>query len=129
MPQKRSELTPAEWSIMRVVWDKQEVIVRDVFDALNEKEGWAQTTVRTMMERLVKKGMLKHKKIGPVYLYKPNVSHEQALTQSFREMVSRVTEGNLASLVAHAVESGQISDKELTELEELIRKRKEEAGQ
>ncbi|MCE5229859.1 BlaI/MecI/CopY family transcriptional regulator [bacterium] len=125
MPPKRSELTPAEWSIMRVVWEKKEVVVRDVFEALSAKEGWAQPTVRTMMERLVKKGLLRHKKIGPVYLYKPGVSHDRALMHSFRAMAARVTEGNLASLFNHAVESGEISDKELAELEDLIRKRKE----
>lgn len=129
MPQQKTELTPAEWAIMRVVWDKQEVIVRDVFEALSEKEGWAQTTVRTMMERLVKKGWMKHKKIGPVYLYKPAVPQQQAVTQSLREMVSRVTDGNLASLVAQAVESGEISAQELAELEQLIKQKKEGKGQ
>ena len=69
MAKKNPDLTPAEWAIMSVVWESKEVIVRDVVEALRESHGWAQTTVRTMMERLVRKGHLAQRK-DPACLWK-----------------------------------------------------------
>ena len=120
MTPKQSELTPAEWNIMKVVWEKKEVVAREVYEELHDSEKWATTTVRTMMERLVKKGYLKQKKIGPVYLYKPAVKQEKVMSRTLRNMVSRMTDGNFADLVAYAVKSGEISEKELKEIESLI---------
>ena len=125
MSANRPELTQAEWTIMRVIWQHREVIVRDVYQALAEHKGWAQTTVRTMMERLAKKGYLKQKKIGPVYLYQPAVAKKQVVRQAMRNLLARATGEGLLDLVACAVEEGAISDQELEQLEQLIQKQKE----
>lgn len=125
MAGKHTVLTPAEWEIMRVVWEKKEVIVRDVFEALRESRGWAQTTVRTMMERLARKGHLAQKKIGPICVYKPAVSRKKVVRRAVRDALSRLTGGSVAELVSYAVEDGKVSESELAELEKLIMQWKE----
>jgi BlaI family penicillinase repressor len=125
MTPNRPELTPAEWAIMRVMWSRREAIVRDVFEALESSRGWAQTSVRTMMERLARKGWLKQKKVGPVYLYRPAVGRRRALRETIGELADRLLGGDVAELVAYAVEDEILSDRELAALERLIRERKE----
>ena len=125
MPARPPELTPAEWEIMRVVWERGEAVVREVYEALAPSQGWAQTTVRTMMERLAHKGWLQQKKVGPVYLYKPAVGRGCAVRRTIRDLAERAVGGDLADLVAYAVGEGDVSDEELARLEELIRERRE----
>ncbi len=125
MANKRPELTPTEWSIMRVLWDRGEAIARDVWEALEPTHGWAQTTVRTMLDRLAQKGWVKPKRIGPVFLYRPAVARDKAVRRSIRDLADRVAGGDWVDLVAYAVCEGDASGEELTRLEELIRRQKE----
>ena len=124
MNRKQATLSPAEWEVMRVIWKRKEVIVRDVYDELREDEGWAQTTVRTMMERLVRKGFLRQKRVGPVCVYRPAIAYEKALSRTLRDVAERATGGDLSTLVSYAIEAGDMSEEELAEIETRIRKRK-----
>jgi predicted transcriptional regulator len=78
-----------------------------------------------MMERLARKGWLKQKKVGPVYLYRPAVGRRRALRETIGELADRLLGGDVAELVAYAVEDEILSDRELAALERLIRERKE----
>lgn len=124
MGPKKPDLTPAEWAIMRVVWERKEVVVRDVYEALKERENWAQTTVRTMMERLARKGYLRQKRVGPVYLYTAVVGRKPTVRRMVRDLLERLTPEGAMDLVAYAVEDADLSDSELAALEGLIRARK-----
>ncbi|MEN6626835.1 MAG: BlaI/MecI/CopY family transcriptional regulator [Candidatus Sumerlaeia bacterium] len=125
MTKKQPDLTPMEWAIMRVLWERGEAIARDVWAALEPTHGWAQTTVRTMLDRLAQKGWLKQKRIGPVFLYKPAVARDKAIHRTIRDLADRVSGGDLVDLVAYAVREADVSDDELARLEQLIRERKE----
>ncbi len=126
MSPKLPELTPAEWAIMGVLWARGEAVVREVWEELAPRHGWAQTTVRTMMERLAQKGWLRQKKIGPVFLYRPAVARASAVRRSVRELADRVAGGDLIDLVAYALGTGEVGAAELERLEQLIRERKEQ---
>ncbi len=125
MAKKNTDFTPAEWAIMQVVWEKKEAIVRDVFEALRPAHGWAQTTVRTMMERLVAKGHLAQRKIGPVCVYTPAVSRKRVVRRAVRDVLQRMTGGSVAELVSYAVGNDTLSSDELAELDNLIQGWKE----
>ena len=124
MNRKQATLSPTEWGVMRVIWKRKEVIVRDVYEELQDHEGWAQTTVRTMMERLVRKGFLRQKRVGPVCVYKPAITYERALSRTLRDVAQRATGGDLSALVSYAIEAGEMSEEELAEIETQIRRRK-----
>ena len=63
-------ITETEWEIMRVVWARESVTVRDVLDALAETRPLAYTTIMTIMGRLVDKGLLATEKQEKTYLYR-----------------------------------------------------------
>ena len=104
MTKKRADLSKAEWAVMQVVWDLKEAVARDIYEELKDEQGWAVTTVRTMLERLVDKGHLSRRKVGPVYVYSPNVSKSKAIKRALREVVERVLEGRVTPLVAYLLE-------------------------
>ena len=67
MTKKNIELFDSEWTIIRIVWQRQPCAAPTVQEALQKEKAWAYTTVKTMMDRMVKKGLLKTQKIRNLY--------------------------------------------------------------
>ena len=90
----KKRLSEAEWEVMDGVWhlDRQ-VTVRDVVDYLYPNREKAYTTVQTIMNILFGKGVLYRQKIGPVNVYTPTLSREDAAQDETRTLVSRMFEG------------------------------------
>ena len=63
------ELTEAEWEVMKVVWEKEPCAAGTVQEELASHKGWAYSTVKTMMERMVKKGALARTRIRTLNLF------------------------------------------------------------
>lgn len=120
----KKRLAEAEWEVMDGVWhlDRQ-VIVRDVVDYLYPNGEKAYTTVQTIMNILYEKGVLNRRKIGPVNVYMPTLSREDAAQVETRTLVSRMFEGSFGALATYLVDSGELSQGELDELRALIEAR------
>ena len=120
----KKRLSEAEWEVMDGVWhlDRQ-VTVRDVVDYLYPNGEKAYTTVQTIMNILFEKGVLNRQKIGPVNVYKPALSREDAAQDETRTLVSRMFEGSFGALATYLVDSGELSQGELDELRTLIEAR------
>ncbi len=67
MAKKKLELFESEWTILKAVWELEPCAAPTVQEALVEKKGWAYTTVKTMMDRMAKKGLLKAKKMAALW--------------------------------------------------------------
>lgn len=120
----KKRLSEAEWEVMDGVWhlDRQ-VTVRDVVDYLYPNGEKAYTTVQTIMNILFEKGVLNRQKIGPVNVYMPTLSREDAAQVETRTLVSRMFEGSFGALATYLVDSGELSQRELDELRALIEAR------
>ena len=117
-------LTDLELQIMQVVWDAvpEPRTVRAVVEEL-ERRGrpLAYTTVQTMLNILHKKGVLERRPgSGRANEYRPRVSRGEAMTSMTRDLVERMFGGRAQPLVAHLLESEQVSREELETLKRLI---------
>ncbi len=120
----KKRLAEAEWEVMDGIWHlDHQVTVRDVVDYLYPNGEKAYTTVQTIMNILFEKGVLNRQKIGPVNVYKPALSREDAAQDETRTLVSRMFEGSFGALATYLVDSGELSQKELDELRALIEAR------
>lgn len=114
-------LTPQELELMKIVWQKGEVTVRDVYETLLERRKIAYTTVMTMMRVLEKKGYVKTRRENRAYVYRPSRPEGQVVRSMVREFIDRVFNGSAQPLLVHLVEDRRLSPKELEELERLVR--------
>ena len=117
-------LSRAEWSVMKIVWDRGEVIVRDVLDALAKERGWARNTVRTMLERLVNKGYVERRQVGPLDFFKPKIPRARAVREAVRDFADRVFDGAVAPFVTYFIESRDIDPDELDALQKALAQKK-----
>lgn len=107
---------------MKVVWERESVTVRDVYEALLEKRKVAYTTVMTMMKILEQKKYLKKTQAERAYVYRPAQPKRQVIGAMVREFVNRVFNGSAEPLLVHLVEEHNLSQKDLAEIAELRRK-------
>ena len=121
MRPKSPTLTPQELEIMKLVWQRGEATVRDVYEALLERRKIAYTTVMTMMRVLERKGHLKTRREVRAYVYRPARPERQVVRSMVREFVDRVFNGSARPLLVHLVEDRRLSKQEIEELERLVR--------
>ena len=113
-------------AVIEVVWELGEASVRQVWKRLCRKKELAYTTVLTSMQRLERAGWLKHRVEGKKNVYLPTRTRAQAGAKSVRKFVQGMFNGNALLLFRQLVEQGELSDKELQELQKLINKKRKE---
>ena len=113
-------------AVIEVVWELGEATVRQVWKHLCRKKELAYTTVLTAMQRLEKDGWLGHRVDGRKHVYLPTKTRQQAGAGSVRRFVQRMFDGNALLLFRQLVEEGELSDKELRELQQMINQKRKE---
>jgi BlaI family transcriptional regulator, penicillinase repressor len=124
MPKKTCDLTEAEWAIMKAVWEHQPCAAPSVQEALASTKKWSYSTVRTMMDRMVAKGLLKAEKIRHLTLYRPAVTRAQAQRRELLYTLKNAFNGALTPMVQRLLDSKPLSADDLAELESLIEEKR-----
>lgn len=113
-------ISDAEWLVMNVVWRDQPVEARAVVDELAEPNAWSAATVKTMLHRLTKKGVLVARADGKKYVYRARVRRDACIRQASRSFLDRVFGGDAAPALMHLVESSELTDDEVAALRKLL---------
>jgi len=125
MPTKNHELTEAEWEIIKAVWDNQPCTAPAVQELLQRLKGWHYSTVKTMMDRMVAKGLLKQEKIRNLTLYCSVITKKEAQSCEIMRTVKRAFNGALTPMMQFLLENKDLSNDELSGLEAMIKSKKE----
>jgi len=118
-----SKIADAEYEVMDVLWRKSPLTGNEVIQALSERTGWKPNTVRTLISRLVKKGVLDSRKEGKEYLYTPLKSKEECIKEEGESFLKRFFDGSLLPMLAHFVEDEKLSDAEREELKGILKRK------
>jgi predicted transcriptional regulator len=114
-------LTPQELEIMKIVWQKREAKVRDVYETLLERRKVAYTTVMTMMRILEAKGHLKVRREEKAYVYCPTRPEGVVMRSMVREFINRVFNGSAQPMLVHLLKDRRLTEEEVEELARLIK--------
>jgi BlaI family transcriptional regulator, penicillinase repressor len=117
-------LSTQQLEIMKVVWDRGDATVRDVYEALRSRRSVAYTTVMTMMKMMEARGQLKKRTDGRAYVYRAVEPQGRAIRRIVGDFLDRVFNGSAEPLLAHLVEERRISQKNLDEISKMIRGKK-----
>lgn len=117
---KLPKISDAEWMVMQVLWADSPRTANDVVEALGKRCGWSPRTIKTMLNRLVRKRALSFETEGKRYLYRPAVSREACVRDESRSFVDRVFGGKVGPVLAHFVEDAKLSPEEIEQLRRLL---------
>src|SRR2546430_12423191 len=118
------ELTEAEWKIIRAVWEHEPCAAPTVQEKLHKRTAWTYSTVRTLMDRMVAKGLLRAEKLRNLTLYRSAVTRQQAQRGELLYALKHAFNGALTPMVQCLLETGDLDADELAELEALIKEKK-----
>src|SRR5262249_23019786 len=92
-------LTPLELDIMKVVWQKPQIPVKDVQTAIRPRRILAYTTVMTIMHRMHQKGLLSRKLRSRTHFYEPAVPYTEVRDAEVDRLIDNFFAGSRESLV------------------------------
>ena len=123
MKPRKTVLTEQELELMKIIWQRESVTVRDVYESLLEHRKIAYTTVMTMMGILQEKGYVTKTNDAKAHVYQPAQPKQQVVTHLVSDFVERVFNGSAKPLLLNLVENEKLSAKEIHEIAALLKKR------
>ena len=127
MPKISVELTESEWSIIKVVWETEPCTAPAIQERLSKSTGWHYSTVRTLMDRMVSKGLLSAKKEGKLTIYSSTITRTDAQRGELFYALKHAFNGALTPMVQCLLESNDLKADDLAALEAMIKARKKSA--
>ncbi len=116
---KKNIATPAEWEVLEVLFRRSPLSAREVFDLL-EGYGGTYQTVRTLLERLLGKEILRREDCHGIWVFRPACRREEIIREEGRGFLKRFFAGNPALGAAYFIENEAVSEEELRRLRELL---------
>jgi len=114
------QISEAESAVMEVLWQRQPLAAEDVVSALADSRQWQEATIKTLLNRLLKKGAIRASKDGRRYLYAPVLKRQAWMLGESQGLLERLFDGRVAPLVAHFSEHRKLSRKDIAELRKLL---------
>ncbi|MCW8875506.1 MAG: BlaI/MecI/CopY family transcriptional regulator [Kangiellaceae bacterium] len=114
------KISDSEKYIMDVLWQSSPLTAKDIIDKLDKSLDWQDKTVKTLINRLLKKEIIEFKKQGREYLYSPKMSEQEYINQASENFVERVFKGNVKSLIAAFAKPEKLSPEDIKELKKLV---------
>ena len=113
-------ISEAEAVVMEALWESHPLSAEDVVARLGGRNGWAEATVKTLLNRLLNKGAISAMKEGRRYLYAPRVQRDAWLLEESSSLLERLFDGRVAPLVAHFSQHRKLSRDDVAELRRLL---------
>ncbi len=117
------QLGELQLAIMRVLWRHGEATVAGVHEELQADRARALTTIATMLTKMEKKGIVRHRLDGRQFVYEPTISEAQVKHSMVAQLTDRLFEGDVKALVTHLIDEQDIEADELAVLKKMIARR------
>ncbi|WBW95664.1 BlaI/MecI/CopY family transcriptional regulator [Oceanirhabdus sp. W0125-5] len=116
-----SKITDSELEVMKVLWGAgYELPMADIRKKLEQTSKWETSTIKTLLRRLCKKGVVLATK-KEVFYYKHLVSEEEYNDFSTQSLIDRLYSGSAKKLVASLLGSKKLNDSDIEELRTLFK--------
>lgn len=116
----KPKISDAEWRIMRVLWKKSPLTVKEIIKILSKKTAWKPETIRTLINRLTKKKAIDFDKKGRQHYFYPLLSQEECVNAEAESFLGRSGVALLKPILTKFIENEQLSDEEIAELRRIL---------
>ena len=117
-------ITYAEWEVMRVVWANDRVTSKKVISVLQEKMDWTQSTIKTILGRLVGKGVLNTEKEGRKFIYTANIEEKEAVRNYAEDIFNRICNKKVGNVIGSIIKDHVLSFDDIDRLEKILEMKK-----
>jgi BlaI family penicillinase repressor len=117
------KISESEWLVMKTIWNESPITSNRVVEALSGSTAWKPKTIKTLLNRLVKKGAVGYKSKGREYHYYPLIEEAVFVKAESRSFLKRVFGGAVKPMLATMVESEDLSREDIEELKSILDKK------
>lgn len=121
MPDYR-DLTDLQLALLGVLWDRREATIGEVYESLRDQTGVTRKTVATLMSRLERRGVVRHRTVRNESIYTATVSRRAVLISRMVAVLGAVFESHPLRSAPHFVERGEVRAGDVARLRSLLRK-------
>lgn len=114
------EISNAEFEVLNALWKKYPATAKEVIERLNKEKEWHEKTVKTLLNRLIKKQAISYEKKQRSYLYSPLIEREAYTSNESQSLVERMFNGRISPLVAGFAKKSSLKKEDVEELKKLI---------
>ena len=127
LQENESTISDSEWEIMRIVWTLKHASSTQVIEELQAKKNWTESTIKTLLRRLVKKGLIATRKDGRRFIYTAAVSQTQIMIEAAQELLNRMCDMHKGEVILKLLSDSPISKKDLAQMKEVITEKEKDA--
>jgi BlaI family penicillinase repressor len=117
---RKATIHETEWDLLEALWAAERATAREVSEALAKKRGWAVSTTKTLLDRMVIKGLLTARQVGNVWEYTPAMRPVDARRSAWADFVGKAFGGAAGPALHFLAKDAKLSRKELAELRMLL---------
>ncbi|MEH6384553.1 MAG: BlaI/MecI/CopY family transcriptional regulator [Colwellia sp.] len=117
-----SEITNTEFEVLEALWVKHPATANNIIEQLNKNKPWHDKTVKTLINRLVKKEAIGFEKQNRHYLYFPLLERTAYTEMQSQSFIERLFSGRVSPLVAGFAKTNNLKKEDVDELKLLISK-------
>ena len=115
-----TSITDAEWEVIRVVWANDLVTSKTVISVLKEKMDWTESTIKTILGRLVEKGVLNTEQEGRKFIYTANIVEKEAVRDFAEDIFNRICNKKVGNVIGSIIEDHVLSFDDIDRLEKIL---------
>ena len=120
MTEHQPNISDAEWRVMHEVWLSEPITSGEITARLSETTDWSPGTIKTLLHRLVQKGVLDFQRKGNRYLYRSRLSQTECVDQASDHLLHTVFKGHPVPMLAYLVQSARLSGREVESLRQIL---------
>ncbi|MEJ8545261.1 BlaI/MecI/CopY family transcriptional regulator [Brevibacillus borstelensis] len=121
------KISESEWEIMKIIWKDNPITAEQITLQLPDEIEWSDQTVRTFINRLLKKKAIGFEKEGRSYKYYPLVSEKECVRAESQSFLKRVFGGAAHLMVSNFLEDAHLSEKEIEQLQKILMEKQDAA--
>jgi predicted transcriptional regulator len=119
MPE-RHDLTELQLAILRLLWQRGEATVAELWEALYDERRLAQTTIATLVARLQRRGIVKRRSRDRQFVYRATITESDVQHSMVSELTERLFAGDAAALVNHLIAASDMSPGDLERMKRML---------
>jgi BlaI family transcriptional regulator, penicillinase repressor len=118
------KISEAEWLVCQILWRQSPLTALEIISRLEGKTGWNPSTIKSLINRLVKKNVLGFEIQGREYLYSPRIGEEECIQAHTQSFVQRVWGGASGAMMVSFLKHQKLSPGDIDELRALLKEKR-----
>ena len=118
---KEVKLTPSEWDIMRIIWEKQPCNLRTITAEANKHHTWTRHAVVSFLKKMEAKGAVSVEDADPFKLYSAAVAQDEAITQELGSTLTHVFGNRPVKMVSYLSKASGVTDEDIAKMIAILK--------